>query len=49
MNALEFIYWYADNWLLASDLELDELVGQLSESERARIRQAQDIVERTNK
>jgi len=49
VNALEFLNWYADKWLIASDLETDELVGQLSENERARIRQATDIVESDNK
>ena len=49
VNALEFLNWYADKWLIASDLETDELVGQLSENERARIRRAMDIVESDNK
>ena len=49
VNALEFLNWYADKWLIASDLETDELVGQLSETERARIRRAMDIAEDNNK
>ena len=49
VNALEFLNWYADNWLLTSDLEVDEIVGQLSETERARIRRVLDIAEGDNK
>jgi len=49
VNALEFLNWYADKWLIASDLETDELVGQLSETERARIRRAMDSAEDNNK
>ena len=48
VNALEFLNWYADNWLLATDLATDEIVGQLSETERARIRRVMDIAEGDN-